>query len=108
MGGNSASCCSTQSFQFRNLGQAGQVGSGDDDQRFAFVGDLVRQASAKTGENIQVRRFARFRLGRALSLPGNASCTTDAAGRDKAMSNIFYIIGVVVVIVAILGFLGLR
>jgi elongation factor Ts len=27
------------------------------------VGDLVRQASAKTGENIQVRRFARFRLG---------------------------------------------
>jgi predicted nucleic acid-binding Zn ribbon protein len=30
------------------------------------------------------------------------------ARRDKAMSNIFYIIGVVVVIVAILGFLGLR
>jgi hypothetical protein len=29
-------------------------------------------------------------------------------GRDKAMNNIFYIIGVVVVIVAILGFLGLR
>ena len=27
------------------------------------VGDLVRQASARTGENIQVRRFARFRLG---------------------------------------------
>jgi elongation factor Ts len=27
------------------------------------VGDLVRQASAKTGENIQVRRFARYRLG---------------------------------------------
>ena len=27
------------------------------------VGDLVRQASAKTGENIQVRRFSRFRLG---------------------------------------------
>ena len=27
------------------------------------VGDLVRHASAKTGENIQVRRFARFRLG---------------------------------------------
>jgi elongation factor Ts len=26
------------------------------------VGDLVRQASAKTGENIQVRRFARYRL----------------------------------------------
>jgi hypothetical protein len=29
-------------------------------------------------------------------------------GRGKAMNNIFYIIGVVVVIVAILGFLGLR
>jgi elongation factor Ts len=27
------------------------------------VGDLVRHASAKTGENIQVRRFSRFRLG---------------------------------------------
>jgi len=27
------------------------------------IGDLVRQASARTGENIQVRRFARFRLG---------------------------------------------
>jgi elongation factor Ts len=27
------------------------------------VGDLVRQASSRTGENIQVRRFARFRLG---------------------------------------------
>ena len=27
------------------------------------VGDLVRQASARTGENIQVRRFARYRLG---------------------------------------------
>jgi hypothetical protein len=29
-------------------------------------------------------------------------------GRDRAMNNIFYIIGVVVVIVAILGYLGLR
>jgi elongation factor Ts len=27
------------------------------------VGDLVKQASAKTGENIVVRRFVRFRLG---------------------------------------------
>jgi elongation factor Ts len=27
------------------------------------VGDLVKQAAAKTGENIVVRRFARFRLG---------------------------------------------
>ena len=27
------------------------------------VGDLVKQASAKTGENIVVRRFSRFRLG---------------------------------------------
>jgi len=32
----------------------------DDSQK---VGDLVRQASAKTGENIVVRRFSRFRLG---------------------------------------------
>jgi elongation factor Ts len=27
------------------------------------VGDLVKEASAKTGENVQVRRFTRFRLG---------------------------------------------
>jgi elongation factor Ts len=27
------------------------------------VGDLVKQASAKTGENVVVRRFMRFRLG---------------------------------------------
>jgi len=27
------------------------------------VGDLVKQMSSKTGENIVVRRFARFRLG---------------------------------------------
>ena len=27
------------------------------------VGDLVKQASSKTGENIVVRRFSRFRLG---------------------------------------------
>jgi elongation factor Ts len=27
------------------------------------VGDLVKQAAGKTGENIQVRRFVRFRLG---------------------------------------------
>ncbi|HEY2955686.1 MAG TPA: translation elongation factor Ts [Candidatus Eisenbacteria bacterium] len=27
------------------------------------VGELVKEASARTGENIQVRRFARFRLG---------------------------------------------
>ncbi|MGH7741986.1 MAG: elongation factor Ts, partial [Candidatus Eiseniibacteriota bacterium] len=27
------------------------------------VGDLVKQASAKTGENILVRRFSRYRLG---------------------------------------------
>jgi elongation factor Ts len=27
------------------------------------VGDLVRHAASKTGENIQVRRFTRFRLG---------------------------------------------
>jgi elongation factor Ts len=27
------------------------------------VGDLVREISAKTGENVVVRRFVRFRLG---------------------------------------------
>lgn len=29
------------------------------------VGDLVKETSAKTGENIQVRRFARFQMGEA-------------------------------------------
>lgn len=32
-----------------------------DDKR--TVGDLVKEASAKTGENIQVRRFTRFQMG---------------------------------------------
>jgi elongation factor Ts len=27
------------------------------------VGDLVKEVSAKTGENIQVRRFVRYQLG---------------------------------------------
>ena len=27
------------------------------------IADLVKAASAKTGENVQVRRFVRFRLG---------------------------------------------
>jgi len=27
------------------------------------VGDLIKGVIARTGENIQVRRFARFRLG---------------------------------------------
>ena len=27
------------------------------------IGDLVKEVSAKTGENIQVRRFVRFQLG---------------------------------------------
>ncbi len=27
------------------------------------IGDLVKEASAKMGENIQVRRFARYQLG---------------------------------------------
>jgi elongation factor Ts len=34
-----------------------------DDQR--TVGELVRELSSKTGENVQVRRFARFELGGA-------------------------------------------
>ena len=29
------------------------------------VGDLVKELSAKTGENIQVRRFVRYQLGEA-------------------------------------------
>ena len=29
------------------------------------IGDLVKEVSAKTGENIQVRRFVRYRLGEA-------------------------------------------
>jgi elongation factor Ts len=29
------------------------------------IGDLVKEVSAKTGENIQVRRFVRFQLGEA-------------------------------------------
>jgi len=32
-----------------------------DDQR--TVGDLVKELAGKTGENVQVRRFARFELG---------------------------------------------
>jgi elongation factor Ts len=27
------------------------------------IGDLVKELSAKTGENIQVRRFTRFQIG---------------------------------------------
>ena len=27
------------------------------------IGDLVKEVSAKTGENIQVRRFVRYQLG---------------------------------------------
>ena len=34
-----------------------------DDKR--TVGDLVKEVSAKTGENVQVRRFARFMMGEA-------------------------------------------
>jgi hypothetical protein len=52
-------------------------------------------------------KSASSRLGR-LAPSRNASCSSHPVRRDKAMSNIFYIIGVVVVIVAILGFLGLR
>jgi hypothetical protein len=50
-------------------------------------------------------------LGRA----GHASCLVVFDGRsqtreqrENAMGNIFYIIGVVVVVLAILGYLGLR
>jgi elongation factor Ts len=34
------------------------------------VGDLVKQAIARLGENIQVRRFVRFQLGEGLPEPG--------------------------------------
>ena len=33
----------------------------DDNQ--PSIGDLVREVSAKVGENIQVRRFVRYQLG---------------------------------------------
>jgi elongation factor Ts len=29
------------------------------------IGDLVKETSAKTGENVQVRRFVRYQLGEA-------------------------------------------
>ena len=29
------------------------------------IGDLVKEVSAKTGENVQVRRFVRYQLGEA-------------------------------------------
>jgi elongation factor Ts len=29
------------------------------------IGDLVKELSAKTGENVQVRRFVRYQLGEA-------------------------------------------
>jgi elongation factor Ts len=35
----------------------------DDGSEVRTVGDVVKEVIAKTGENIQVRRFARFRLG---------------------------------------------
>ena len=35
----------------------------DDGSEARTVGDVVKEVIAKTGENIQVRRFARFRLG---------------------------------------------
>ncbi len=35
----------------------------DDGSRARKVGDVVKEVIAKTGENIQIRRFARFRLG---------------------------------------------
>jgi elongation factor Ts len=27
------------------------------------IGDLVKEVSAKTGENVQIRRFVRYQLG---------------------------------------------
>ena len=29
------------------------------------IGDLIKEASAKLGENVQIRRFARFEIGQA-------------------------------------------
>ncbi len=37
----------------------------DDGSHARKVGDVIKEVIAKTGENIQVRRFARFRLGDA-------------------------------------------
>jgi len=54
-------------------------------------------------------------LGHGFDRAGHASCpvvsrrrSQTREQREKAMGNIFYIIGVVVVVLAILGYLGLR
>ena len=36
---------------------------GGSKRRYASIGDLIKEASAKVGENIQVRRFVRFQMG---------------------------------------------
>ena len=52
------------------------------------IGDLVKEVSAKTGENVQVRRFVRYQLGRvrssssrALRAAGGSTVTSPDAGR---------------------------
>jgi elongation factor Ts len=44
------------------------------------VGEMVKQAAGKTGENIQVRRFTRYTLGEGIEVE-----TTDFAAEVAAM-----------------------
>jgi elongation factor Ts len=44
------------------------------------VGEMVKQAAGKTGENIQVRRFSRFTLGEGIEVE-----QTDFAAEVAAM-----------------------
>ncbi|HET9359737.1 MAG TPA: translation elongation factor Ts [Vicinamibacterales bacterium] len=44
------------------------------------VDQLVKQASAKTGENVQIRRFVRFRLGEVAESSGPDEAAVELAG----------------------------
>jgi elongation factor Ts len=44
------------------------------------VAQLVAQASAKTGENVQIRRFVRFRVGEVAELSGPDEAAVELAG----------------------------
>jgi elongation factor Ts len=44
------------------------------------VAQLVAQASAKTGENVQIKRFVRFRVGEAAESSGPDEAAVELAG----------------------------
>jgi elongation factor Ts len=46
------------------------------------LGEIVKQAAGKTGENIQVRRFTRFTLGEGIEVE-----KTDFAAEVAAMGS---------------------